>query len=125
MTQQEIASFVQQTEEVCSKATKGPWEVEYIGRYSDHDEACIALSDDTIELSRYENADFVSVARTALPIALEIIRQLMAEDNSALSQIVLDLRYELADLTDELAAKESSIKQQAERIAELEKEKEV
>lgn len=72
--------WIDQQRAVCNAATPGPWESKHYGRYEDHDECCIALTDDSIEPSKYANADFIAAARTALPAALDEIERLAADN---------------------------------------------
>ena len=74
------AEWIAQQREVCNAATPGPWESKHYGRYEDHDECCIALTDDSIEPSKYENADFIAAARTALPAALDALESSMQRE---------------------------------------------
>ena len=85
--------WIAQQRALCNAATPGPWESKHYGRYEDHDECCIALPDDSIEPSKYENADFIAAARTALPAALDEIERLAA-DNAALRSRVDSLARE-------------------------------
>lgn len=77
----EIAKeWIDQQRALCNAATPSPWESKHYGRYEDHDECCIALPDDSIEPSKYENADFIAAARTALPAALDALEASMARE---------------------------------------------
>jgi hypothetical protein len=76
---QVTAEWIAQQRAICNAATQGPWESKHYGRYEDHDECCIDLTDDIIEPSKYENADFIVAARTALPTALDALEAAYAE----------------------------------------------
>ena len=72
--------WIEKMRKVCNAATPGPWESKHYGRYEDHDECCIALTDDSIEPSKYENADFIAAARTDLPAALDALEASMLRE---------------------------------------------
>ena len=74
------SEWIEKMRNACDAATPGPWESKHYGRYEDHDECCIALTDDSIEPSKYANADFIAAARTALPAALDEIERLAADN---------------------------------------------
>lgn len=82
MTNEELDAL----EKLCDGASKAPWTVERLGRYEDHDEVYINLQDDDMELAdrivsgtNYENADFITAARTAMPALISEVRRLQAE----------------------------------------------
>jgi hypothetical protein len=90
MTPQDIKAFVEQTEAVCSRATKGKWY--WDEGYPDEnlllttDESCVVMKpyydDDAgeVTINIFDNdKDFIAASRTALPRACEIIKELMAE----------------------------------------------
>jgi hypothetical protein len=77
MTQQDILAFLKQTEEVCSKATKGEWSLNRDG--IDVDEPYYIImgvnTNEEIYFNNQHDAKFIITARTALPLALEIIKE--------------------------------------------------
>jgi hypothetical protein len=87
---------------VCEAATPGPWEVLKFGRYEDHDECQIDLPDDDIELAKYENAEFIAAARTALPAALDALEASMqreAEKDATIARLTSERDAAVKDLT--------------------------
>ena len=83
----------------CEAATPGPWTLEKMGRYEDHDECRIELADDSIELSRYENGEFVAASRTDVPDLLQKAQQLTAE-LAAMTAERDEARLEIDRMTD-------------------------
>lgn len=75
-----------QSRAICDAATSGPWKIDKKGRYEDHDECYVQLADDDMAINdfivegcRYENADFIAHARTALPAALDALDKMDAQ----------------------------------------------
>lgn len=104
------AEVLKKAREICNKATEGPWEiVDYAGfaiyknpviklGLSADEQICTFSEDDYYEEmeqpnNTYENAEFITFARTALPAALDEIERLQAENESLKQQILPIIKF--------------------------------
>ena len=63
----------------CHAATPGPWRIEKIGRFPDHDECVVSIGNETIDCSAFENAEFIAHARKDIPALIAEVERLSEE----------------------------------------------
>lgn len=110
---------LEQVKEACGKATPGPWK----GSFPLQDQTWILIgtklcTDNIARVSKLEDAEFIALARTALPELVARVRELEGEtdpywmnkareleaENSVLRKALFKFARELCDLADQVLA---------------------